>query len=535
MGERAASDIKSVGIWIRVSTEDQVHGESPEHHEHRARAYAELKGWHVAEVYRLDAVSGKSVMAHPTAKRMLADIRSGAITGLVFSKLARLARNTKELLDFAEVFRACDADMVSLAESIDTSSPAGRLFFTMIAAMAQWEREEIAERVKASIPVRAQLGKPLGGLPPFGYQWVNKRLEVDPKDAPVRVLAYELYAEHRRRKAVAKILNERGYRTRAGALFTGNSVLRLIEDPSAKGLYRANTTKVADNAAGWDWKPEEEWVYTPVEPIISEELWERCNGILQSQRSDRKPAKKTRYLFAGFAVCQCGPKMYVPSGSDKYTCSSCRNKIPVADLETVFRSELTDFLVSPEEVDAHLAAAAEMIREKQRLIDLAEAELKKLLAHENELFELYHDGLVPKADFGRRLKPLSERRAQIEEELPRLEAQRDVLKIGMVSNEEILEDTKDLANRWPDLPWERRRQIVEAITDRLVISKEGVEVALLQVPFGDDDKLGPYPRSYGSNVASLPRIGSRKPCGGPFLTIWVPAFAGMSGHLFERI
>ena len=49
---------KRVGIWIRVSTEDQVKGESPEHHERRARLYAEAKGWHVAEVYRLDAVSG---------------------------------------------------------------------------------------------------------------------------------------------------------------------------------------------------------------------------------------------------------------------------------------------------------------------------------------------------------------------------------------------------------------------------------------------------------------------------------------------
>ena len=64
-----------------------------------ARAYAEAKGWRVLEVYRLDAVSGKAVMQHPEAKRMLADIRDGTITGLVFSKLARLARNTKELLE----------------------------------------------------------------------------------------------------------------------------------------------------------------------------------------------------------------------------------------------------------------------------------------------------------------------------------------------------------------------------------------------------------------------------------------------------
>jgi site-specific DNA recombinase len=81
---------KPVGIWIRVSTEDQAKGESPEHHEKRARHYAESKGWEVREVYHLEAVSGKSVMEHPEAKRMLADIRSRRITGLIFSKLARL-------------------------------------------------------------------------------------------------------------------------------------------------------------------------------------------------------------------------------------------------------------------------------------------------------------------------------------------------------------------------------------------------------------------------------------------------------------
>jgi len=119
---------KAFGIWIRVSTEDQSRGESPEHHEKRARFYAESKGWEVKEGYRLEAVSGKSVMNLPETQRMLEDIRSGHITGLIFSKLARLARNTRELLEFAEIFREHNADLISLQEAIGTSTPAGRLF-----------------------------------------------------------------------------------------------------------------------------------------------------------------------------------------------------------------------------------------------------------------------------------------------------------------------------------------------------------------------------------------------------------------------
>jgi len=476
---------KRVGIWVRVSTQDQVDGESPENHEKRGRAYADLKEWEVVQVYRLEAVSGKAVMHHPEAKRMLADVRDGTITGLVFSKLARLARNTKELLEFAEIFRACGADLISLGESIDTSSPAGRLFFTMISAVAQWEREEIVSRITASVPARAALGKSLGGAAPFGYRYENKMLLVDPEEAPVRALVYELFAEHQRKKVVARILNERGYRTRAGAKFTDTSIMRILEDPTAKGLRRVNYSRLEGKVRSI--KPQSEWVHVPVEAIVSEELWDRCAGIVARQSAaHQRPAKKTAHLFAGYAHCVCGHKMYVWQQSPKYICQNCRNKIPIQDLEAVFRSELTRFLISPDEIAAHEEAARDTIRERENLIEAGRQELAKIESECDRLFDLYSAHAISKDDFGRKHRPLSDRRSQLEDEMPRLQAEIDVLRINLLSRQEAREEAKDLSVRWDNMQFEERRQVVEAITDSIVIGKEEVEINLLHVPCGTD-------------------------------------------------
>ena len=475
---------KSVGIWIRVSTEDQVKGESPEHHEKRARLYAEAKGWTVQTVYHLEAVSGKSVMHHDEAKRMLRDIKAGHISGIIFSKLARLARNTRELLDFADIFRAHNADLISLQEAIDTSTPAGRLFYTMIAAMAQWEREEISERVAASVPIRAKLGKPTGGQAAFGYRWDGKQFLVDEKEAPVRKLMYELFLKYKRKKTTADELNKMGYRTRNNSKFSDTTIGRLLRDPSAKGERRANYTKSLGDGKKWVLKPEEEWIVMACPAIVSEDTWNECNRILDEQeKKRRKPGPRSVHLLSGFVFCQnCGSKMYVFHESPVYACKTCKVRIPVNDIDEIYHNQLKTFLLTETDVNEYLKQSDYALQEKQKLLEFATQESVTIKKKMDELVSMRLSGEMPSNSFPQHYKPLQEQLTQIENQLPELQAEVDFLKIQNLSSDTVLREAKDLYDRWPILAFEEKRTIIEIITDKITVGKEDISFSLSYLP-----------------------------------------------------
>jgi site-specific DNA recombinase len=476
---------KPVGIWIRVSTEDQAKGESPEHHEKRARYYAESKGWDVKVVYHLEAVSGKSVMQHPEAKKMLRDIKDGVITGLIFSKLARLARNTRELLDFADLFNNSKADLISLQEAIDTSTPAGRLFYTMIAAMAQWEREEIASRVAASVPIRAKLGKPLGGQGSFGYIWQDRSLVLNEKEAPIRKLLYELFLKHRRKKTTAKALNEMGYRTRNGSKFSDTTVDRLIRDPNAKGEHRSNYTKSLGDGKQWQLKPQTDWVINPCPPLVSESIWNECNLILDDQLKKRKQAgPKAVHLLSGFLFCTCGKKMYVyhEGQNQNYACKTCKNRITVADIDEIYHEQLKTFLLTETDVQTHVQKSDALIAEKETMLKNMQTEVTKIKKRMDNLVQMRLDNDLSRESFIGQHKPLEERISQINDQIPEIEAEIDFLKIQYLSSDTILREAKDLYERWPTIPFEEKRGIVEIITEKITIGKEDIAIKLSYLP-----------------------------------------------------
>lgn len=476
---------KSVGIWIRVSTEDQAQGESPKHHEQRAREYAKFNGWSVKEIYDLAGVSGKTVMEHPEAKRMLSDIRRGHISALIFSKLARLARNTKELLEFSDLFRENHADMISLQEKIDTSTPAGRLFYTMIAALSQWEREEIADRVKASIKIRAKLGKSLGGAAPFGYEWKDNKLVTNPIEGPIRKLMYELFLKERRKKSVARLLNQAGYRTRKGALFTDTTVVRLIADPTAKGFYRSNHTYRNEKGKLLT-KDAAEWVFTPVEAVVPEELWKQCNDLLNAKKDKRPLGRKPVQLFSGLLFCGCGQKMYVFSRTPKYICHKCRNKIPIADLEAIFSDELKEFFVSKEKIKSHLSHADEHLNGEKSRLSAHVRQLAKLRAEMRKTYDLYQADQLSPDGFGRIYKPLEDQERSLAAELPKIQGEIDALEIRKISADEVVAEAANLHRFWQTFTTEEKRKIVESITEKIVVSGDQIDISLCYLPSSEE-------------------------------------------------
>ncbi|TYO96809.1 site-specific DNA recombinase [Geothermobacter ehrlichii] len=476
----------NVGIWIRVSTEDQARGESPKNHEARARMYAEIKGWQVVEIYDLSGVSGKEVSSHPEAQRMFADVASGKIKGLIFSKLARLARNTRELLEFSDFFQKHDADLISLEESLDTSTPAGRLLYTVIGALAQWEREEISARVAASVPIRARQGKPTGGIGPFGYMWKDRRLVPNPEEAPVVKRAFELYLSLGRLKAVCAQLKKEGYKARKSD-FSPVTLKRVLTDTTYKGLRRANYSKRRGDKKSWVLKPKEEWVYAEVEPLVDQDTWETVNALLaaRAKSSPGSVPKRSRYLFGGKLACSCGTKMYVAPYNGmkipRYRCRTCHTKLNEDVIEKHFLEILNTLIVKPEELKANQDVAEEQAELENRL-ELLKKELRRIDTRIDALVDLVADKSIDRRIFTERFLPLKERKEKIQDELPRIQAEIDHLKTSSTAKDYLIDKATTFAGMWPVLTYEERRKLVDELVASVEIQKEKLHFTLTYTP-----------------------------------------------------
>jgi len=148
-------------LYARVSTNN---GQSPAMQLRELREYCKRRGWTVAGEYIDSGVSGAKE-TRPELDKLMHDAHKRKFDAVVVWKFDRFARSVSHLLRALESFQALGVSFVSLSESIDTSTPAGRMVFTVLGAVAELERSLIGERVRAGLRNARAKGKVLGRPP----------------------------------------------------------------------------------------------------------------------------------------------------------------------------------------------------------------------------------------------------------------------------------------------------------------------------------------------------------------------------------
>ncbi len=145
-----------VAIYYRVSTADQ----SPRAQVRELRTYAERRRVRCIEEY-VETASGVA-RSRPELDRLMADVRQRKVDLVLVWAFDRFARSTRQLVEALEEFGELGVDFVSYTQQIDTTTPAGKLTFSVLAAIAEFERELIRERVKAGMAAAKARGKHVG-------------------------------------------------------------------------------------------------------------------------------------------------------------------------------------------------------------------------------------------------------------------------------------------------------------------------------------------------------------------------------------
>ena len=237
-------------VYTRVSTTEQAkEGYSIEAQERRCKAEIEAKGWTYVRTYSDPGISGRT-MDRPGLQAMIKAIEKREIDAVIIYKLDRLSRKQRHTMTLIEdVIMKNGVALVSLNETLDTSSPWGRAMIGILSSFNQMESENIQERTQMGRDAKVKKGGYAGGRPPLGYRASDGGLIIVPEEAEIVKLIFRLRDEEMTLVDIADELNRRGYRTRSGKTFYISGIAAILKNEETyRGHYRYGVGNFAPNS-----------------------------------------------------------------------------------------------------------------------------------------------------------------------------------------------------------------------------------------------------------------------------------------------
>lgn len=467
-----------VAVYIRVSTHMQVEdGYSLSAQRERLKAFAYSQGWEIVEYYVDEGISAKD-MERPELQRMLKGVRNNLFDVVLVYKLDRLTRSVIDLDKLLKIFSNHNVMFKSSTEVYDTTTATGRLFIRLVASMAQWERENLGERIRMGLQEKARDGKWTTNTAPMGYDLDGKdALKINHSEALIVKEIYSLYIKGTGMSKIARELNQKGIYSKKGKHWSQYTVRYVLTNPIYVGTmrynYRMNTDQYFE-------------VENAVPAIIKKEEFDFVQEIIASRQNLHPQQVGSKHIFSKVLKCaRCGATLTGKTSmtkrkSKKYYSYGyiCPNKVrglcdlPMINqnhLEAKFMSNFTKNNVDIEINKINRDKNDTSTEEKNKTIAELEKELKEIEKRRSKWQFAWVQEFIKDEEFKKRMNEEEEKEKMI---LGELEKIRPVEKKSNVDVSEIL---KDIQSNWDLLDVMEKKQLVSLAIKEIKIDRVSME------------------------------------------------------------
>lgn len=352
-------------VYTRKSNEEGLEQEfnSLDAQRHACENYVasqRSQGWMLVPDYYDDGGFTGGNTERPALKRLLKDIEEGRIDTVIVYKIDRLSRSLLDFLNMMKVFEEYNVAFVSVTQHFDTSTSMGKLMLNVLLSFAQFEREITGERIRDKIAASKQKGMWMGGVPPFGYDGVDRRLEINEAEAEIVRHIFQRFTMLESVTEVVKELRRDGVRTKTYTTTTGKNKVGKIMDKGFVYKMMGNQVYLGEIV-------HKDKVYPGQhKAIIDREVWDKARQINASNPHVRANSQRREMpaMLRGIIRCDgCNCAMtpyharkkgklyryYTPSGILKTSCELCPvGSIPAGEIETIVLAQLKSIFKTPE-------------------------------------------------------------------------------------------------------------------------------------------------------------------------------------------
>jgi len=425
-----------------------------------------------------EGISGKNIKDRPAICELLEDVENGKVKNVLVYKIDRLTRSTADLIYMIDLFNQYDCAFNSLMESIDTQTASGRMFLKIVGIFAEFERENIAERVKFGRERKVKEGYSLcSHTVSYGYDRPKgqKVQTINEEEANIVREVFDMYVNQGLAiTEIARRLNVQKAPVKSGASWSQPKVRRMLLNCNYIGRVRYNVSDTSSDS-----------VQGVHEPIISEELFDRAQ-MLSEKNKKISPNKKPNVekYFLGFLVCaRCGHKLGAfnskhknPDGSVYYSRGyrCVYRSLRICDMGSIvhrkveqafqeYIAKISDFDVADEIKQEEFEQKK---RDNQALIASYEKKYRGLEDKEREALTLYVGNDINFDSYRDIKKRVDADKQQIKIELERL---RDVHDDAQINEADIINQMKE---NWVLLSSMEKRQFLLQFVEKITFNIE---------------------------------------------------------------